>query len=83
MSTLTTNDLKKGTRIKLSNGWEADLTDKRKGNVREAKVFGTFTEIGSVYAHDIVQAYVDGHWVRLTHTESQAKCKTLNDSLFG
>lgn len=84
---VTTNDLKKGTRIKLANGWEAILEDNRKGNVRMARVFGLEEEIGSVYAHDIVGAALDqdgsGNWVKITHTNNQSKCKDLNESIFG
>ena len=58
-----TNDLKKGTRIRLRNGWEAVLCDNLKGNTRMATVEGNVTETGSVYAHDIV-GYLDpqGVW---------------------
>ena len=54
---LKTNDLKKGTRVLLANGWYATLADNAKGNTRMATVEGFVTETGSVYAHDIVQAY--------------------------
>jgi hypothetical protein len=79
-----TNELKKGTRIKLRNGWEADLVDNRKGNTRDAKVYGTYTEIGSVYSHDIVR-YKDaeGNWQLVEHTKAQLECKAMNDAMFG
>lgn len=48
-----TNKLKKGTRIVLRNGWQAVLEDNKKGSIRMATVFGTYTEMGSIYAHDI------------------------------
>jgi hypothetical protein len=48
-----TNKLKKGTRVVLRNGWEAVLEDNKKGSIRMATVFGTYTEMGSIYAHDI------------------------------
>jgi hypothetical protein len=51
---MTTNELKKGDRVQLANGWVADMMDNKKGNIRLAKVYGLYTEIGSVYAHDIV-----------------------------
>lgn len=79
----TTNELKKGTRVKLANGWEAILADNRKGNIRLAQVFGIYTEYGSVYAHDIVKAQVNGEWVEVEHTAKQKSCKELNESLFG
>jgi hypothetical protein len=51
---MTTNELKKGTEVLLSNGWRARLEDNKKGTIRMATVFGIETEIGSIYAHDIV-----------------------------
>ncbi len=51
---MKTNELKKGTRILLRNGWEADLIDNKKGTIRDATVYGDYTESGSIYAHDIV-----------------------------
>ena len=50
---MTTNELKKGTRVILANGWFAEIFDNKKGSTRMAKVYGMYTEIGSVYAHDI------------------------------
>lgn len=77
-----TNDLKKGTRIRLANGWEATLMDNAKGNIRMAEVEGYFTEIGSVYSHDIVEAKVvvikGGcvmDWRPVEHTPAQLKLK--------
>lgn len=79
-----TNDLKIGTRIKLRNGWEAVLTDNAKGNTREAQVYGNYySEVGSVYSHDIMQAKVGGVWVSITHTGKQLECKKMNEGLFG
>ena len=74
---MKTNDLKKGTRVKLANGWEAEIWDNKKGNTRVCNVFGDFTEAGSVYAHDIVgYKDVNGNWnYDMEYTESQLKCK--------
>ena len=58
MSLVKTNDLKKGTRVRLANGWYATLVDNARGNARMANVEGYVTEIGSVYAHDIVEGNV-------------------------
>lgn len=80
---IRTNDLKAGTRIKLANGWYGTLTDNRKGNIREAEVEGLYTEIGSVYAHDIVQARIDGEWQAVEHTLQQIKARKLNGDVFG
>lgn len=73
---MKTNELKKGVRVKLANGWQAIIEDNMKGNTRLAKVFGIFTEIGSVYAHDIV-AYSDekGNWLPVEHTPAQIKMR--------
>ena len=80
-----TNELKKGTRIKLSNGWEAELFNNGRGNTRMATVYGTFTETGSVYSHDIV-AYQDaeGNWqTDIEYTKDQIKCKAMDKAMFG
>jgi hypothetical protein len=77
---MKTNDLKKGTRVRLSNGWYAILVDNLKGNTRDAKVFGNVTEIGSVYSHDIVSAQVDGKDVTVEHTPAQLKLKKMVQS---
>lgn len=66
-----TNDIKKGERIRLRNGWEADMADNLKGNIRMAKVYGLYTEIGSVYSHDIVHVQRNGVWHLVTHTQKQ------------
>ena len=70
---MLTNDIKKGTRIRLRNGWEAEMADNKKGNIRLAKVFGLYTELGSVYAWDIVQAQMGEEWVDVELTPKQEK----------
>ena len=72
---MKTNDIKKGARVMLRNGWEADMTDSLKGNTRIAKVYGYETETGSVYSHDIVKVKVDGVWEAVEHTEAQLKLR--------
>jgi len=69
-----TNDLKKGTRIKLKNGWEAELMDNMRGNTRYATVFGVVTEVGSIYAHNI-KSYLNskGEWEPVELTKPQKK----------
>lgn len=62
-----TNKLKKGTRVVLRNGWEAVLEDNKKGSIRMATVEGFYTEMGSIYAHDIA-GYKEGEfWVKLPY----------------
>jgi len=70
---MKTNALKKGQRVKLrGTGWEAELADNMRGNTRLAKVYGMYTETGSVYSHDI-QFYLDtdGAWAPVEHTKQQ------------
>lgn len=62
---MNTNELKKGDLIRLRNGWIAEIADNKKGNIRMAKVYGHYTETGSVYAHDIE--------VKLTLTNGDAE----------
>jgi len=50
---MKTNDLKKGHKILLENGWYAIIADNLKGTIRMADVAGHYRELGSVYAHDI------------------------------
>ena len=71
---MTPNDLKKGTRIRLRNGWYGTMADNMKGNTRLVDVEGDFREIGSVYATDIVAASIDGQgWVTITPTPAMLK----------
>lgn len=75
---MTTNDIKKGWRIKLSCGWFGTMFDNAKGNIRMAEVEGIFTEIGSVYAHDIVAAKSPdegAQWQTVEHTPAQLKLR--------
>ena len=76
------NDLKKGMQVQLRNGWMAELLDSKKGNIRTAKVFGYFTEVGSIYAHDILLVRVarqDGttEWEPVTLSPAQVKAAQL------
>jgi len=81
---MNTNDMKKGTRIKLSyNGWEAKLMNNKKGNIRDAEVYGIYTELSSVYSHNIV-AYQDnaGNWqTDVEYSKGQIQCKQMNDAM--
>lgn len=53
-----TNELKKGAYVQLNNGWMARIEDNLKGNTRLATVYGHYTEMGSVYSHDIMVVFV-------------------------
>lgn len=77
---MLTNELKKGMTVILSNGWEAVIMDNKKGNIRCAKVFGIYTDIGDIYSHNIVYAVIDDKRIRIEHTPDQIKLKEmLND----
>jgi len=81
---MKTNELKKGTRVLLRNGWEADMADNLKGNTRMANVYGYCTEIGSVYSHDIVRYMTEnGDWHNVEHTPAQLKLKKSIRRMFG
>lgn len=69
---MLTNELKKGTRVQLRNGWMATVLDNKKGNTRVCEVEGDYTEMGSVYAHDIMYVVTGaGGKDSVEHTEAQ------------
>ena len=74
---MKTNEFKKGTRVLLRNGWYATIMDNKKGNIRMAEVEGFYTEVGSIYAHDILRAAVGGRWVPVDLTPDQIKMKQM------
>ena len=75
---MKTNDIKKGTRVKLRNGWEATIEDNKRGNIRLATVEGFVTEMGSIYSHNIAAVLVDGKWVHdIELTKSQINLKEM------
>lgn len=63
-------NVRKGTRVVLRNGWEAEVMDNLTNRAtRMCKVFGTYTEMGSVYSSDIVSAMdSEGQWHVVTHS---------------
>ena len=80
---MKTNELKKGAIVFLRNGWKAELVDNKRGNIRLAKVYGNYTELGSIYSHDIV-SYVDNDGnisSDIELTKSQQKCLVSNQAL--
>lgn len=66
--TIKTNDIKKGDRVRLRNGWWAKIEDNMKGTIRLATVYGFETEMGSIYSHNILYAEKDAiiRYVELT-----------------
>lgn len=83
VASVKTNDLKKGARILLANGWYATIADNAKGNTRMATVEGYETETGSVYSHDIKYLInPDGTRVAIEHTPAQNKLRSQVLSFF-
>lgn len=76
---MKTNDIKKGARIVLRNGWYGTMKDNARGNTRIAEIEGYVTEMGSVYSHDIVQAMNVGEteWQAVEYTPAQEKLRKL------
>ena len=80
---MTTNELKKGVRVQLRNGWQADIADNMKGNTRMAKVYGYEVEIGSVYAWDITAFRNErGIWEPIELTTKQKKDRKRVEGFF-
>lgn len=70
--TVKSTDLENGTRIVQRNGWYGTLKDgQKRHNTRVAEVEGFYTEMGSIYVHDILAAQIDGKWYRVEHTKKQ------------
>jgi hypothetical protein len=79
---MKTNELKKGDRVRLRNGWYATLADNKKGNIRCATVEGYETETGDIYSHDIQVAVKDGQYTIIEHTPAQLALKKNVESFF-
>ena len=83
------NDMKKGQVGYLKDtGWKFEIMDNKKGNIRLAKVYGLYTELGSIYTSDIAHLIMpNGTTERREQTPAQAKqaAKTaqLMRGLFG
>lgn len=74
---LTTQDITKGHRVRLRNGWQADVLDnQRKANTRLCRVYGICEDMGSVYSTDIEAVLIDGEWKPITLTAKQVKQQT-------
>lgn len=83
MGDVKTNDIKKGWRVRLANGWYGTMADNARGTTRMVRVEGYETETGSVYAHDIVAARnPDGEWFTISHTPAQVKLKKQVETFF-
>ena len=74
MMKIQSNDIKKGEMVNLRNGWMARIEDNKKGNTRLATVYGYCTEMGSIYAYDIMNRQnKDGSVDVVEHTPQQIK----------
>lgn len=77
-----TNDIKKGTKIKLDDGFTATMQDNMKGNIRLISIVTPqMEEFGSTYAHRIKQAFINGQWVDVELTDDQRKLKAALDAM--
>jgi hypothetical protein len=73
---MLTNELKKGTRVQLRNGWYATIKDNARGNTRLCEVEGFYTEMGSVWSWDIEYVITGGGGKdSVEHTEAQRKLR--------
>lgn len=83
--TVKTNDIKKGQRVLLMNGWQGTMADNARGNTRIVTVEGDYTETGSVYSHDIsmVQDLQTLEWDIVEHTPAQVKLREQVKVFFG
>ncbi len=81
----TVKDVRKGTRVVLRNGWEAEVLDNLTNRAtRMCKVYGTYTEMGSVYTSDIVSAQMpDGVWHVVVHSTKTLELATARKSRWG
>ena len=85
-SPMLVNDIKKGARVKMRNGWFGTMADNKKGNIRDVIVEGIYTERGSVYSHDIACVLVDDtvcgeRWVDVSLSPAQEKSAKLIKSM--
>ena len=67
------NDMKKGTKIIMLNGWDGTIMDNMKGMIRVAEIKGIVTEMGSIYIDDIDLVLADDGWEKIEFNPSQQK----------
>lgn len=82
---MLSNDMKDGRKGVLENGWHFTIKDNMRGVVRMAEVEGFYTEIGSIYCHDIAYIINDsGEPEEVEFTKAQAKqIKAIKEGLNG
>jgi len=65
----TMKDVRKGTKVQLRNGNIALVMDNLTNRAtRMCQVYGTYTDMGSVYTSDIYKAFIGENWEFVTHT---------------
>jgi len=75
------NELKKGSKVILKNGWNATIMDNAKGQTRMCLVEGFYTELGSVYSTDIAKVFVEGQLVLVEHSEAHLKSAKMRKAM--
>lgn len=79
---MKTNELKKGNRVQLQNGWFATIEDNQLGIRRMATVEGFVKEMGSIYSHDIrCRVNEDGSETTIELTKQQIKCRDFDNKM--
>jgi len=79
MNSIIPNDIKKGDVGYQKNGWKFEMMDNKKGNIRMAKVYGLYTEIGSIYATDIDFIIKNGEDIKVDSSQ-YGKQKSVVDA---
>jgi hypothetical protein len=82
METIIPNDIKKGDVGYQKNGWKFEMMDNKKGNIRLAKVYGIYTEIGSIYATDIDFIIRNDQDIKVDSSQYNAQ-KSVIDAFMG
>ena len=80
---MKTSEIKKGMRIRMANGWYGTMMGNMRGTTRMVEVEGYYTEIGSVYAFDIVLVETTTGRETVVHTEKELKVSAMNKAIFG
>jgi hypothetical protein len=82
---MKTADIKKGMRVRMTNGWYGTMMDNMRGTTRLVEVEGYYTEMGSVYSYDIALALPvkGGIWENIEYTPKELKVQEMNSAIFG
>jgi len=83
VKTIIGNDIKKGTKLRLKNGWSATMMDNRRGSIRTMRVDGYVTDTGDQYIWKVSQALIDDEWCKLVLTNAQIRQKNRIEAFMG